>query len=120
MLPAWWIFMFCATHLPRLRLSADLPGGDKSAHFVAFGILALLLWFFAETMRRPTSNRFVWKAVILVAAYAAFDEVTQPIVGRGADVRDWLMDMLGAGAVLAILELRRRHRLKRPALDDSA
>ena len=32
----------------------------------------------------------------IVAAHGILDEVTQPIVGRNADVLDWCADMVGA------------------------
>ncbi|MBN2446183.1 MAG: VanZ family protein [Phycisphaerae bacterium] len=107
MLPAYWIFLFCSTHFPHLSLHGEVPGGDKTAHLVAFAILALVLWLFAETLHRPPTRALVWKLAVIIAAYAAFDEITQPVVGRSADFADWGMDMLGSGVVLAALEIRR-------------
>lgn len=110
-LPAYWIFLFCATHLPALRL--ETPGGDKSVHLVAFGLLAFLFWRFAEALGGPLSRRFVWIAGFWLVAYAAFDEYLQQFVGRGTELLDWLCDAAGIVLVLALLEWRRRKAASR-------
>lgn len=112
-LPAYWLFLFCVTHFPKLELGGP-PNSDKYSHFVAFGLLALLLWKFCESGREPLSTWFIWKALLGIGLYAAFDELTQSLVGRGADAADWIADMTGAGLVLALLEWRRRAR-RRPS-----
>ncbi|MFN9941664.1 MAG: VanZ family protein [bacterium] len=45
----------------------------------------------------------VW-ATIFASAYAAFDEYSQPAVGRTADVLDWVADSVGAvcGALVCL------------------
>ncbi|MCK4340552.1 MAG: VanZ family protein [Phycisphaerae bacterium] len=107
-LPAYWIFVFCATHFPNLQFGGGIPSSDKLAHALAFALLAFLFWRFAETFRRPLSGRFVWVAGIGLGLYAAFDEYTQRFVGRGVDVRDWLCGMAGIALALGLLEWRRR------------
>lgn len=114
LLPAYWIFLFCSTHLPRLKLDMPVRQADKIAHLVAYALLALLFWRFAETFRRPLSGRFVWIAAGVIAVYAAIDEWLQPFVGRNGDVIDWLYDVVGAVVVLGLLELRRRQPEWRP------
>lgn len=106
-LPAYWLFLFCVTHFPRLELGGP-PQSDKLSHFVAFGLLAFFLWKFHEYGRAPLSAWFVWKALAAIAIYAAFDELTQALVERGTDLADWIADVVGAGMVLALLEWRRR------------
>jgi len=109
-LPAYWLSLFCLTHLPKLEMPVRFRGGDKLAHVAAFGLLAFLFWRFAETLRRPLSARFAWIAGGCLAAYAAADEYLQQFVGRSADVVDWLCDLIAIGLVLAGLECcRRRH-----------
>lgn len=109
LLPSYWLFLFVVTHLPRLHLPDMVPQEDKIAHVIAYGLLALLLWKFAESVRRaPLGPRFVWVALAVLAGYAALDEYLQSFVGRTASVGDWLADMLGAALVLAAMELRRR------------
>lgn len=107
-LPAYWVFLFCITHFPALELDVGVRDPDKLAHVGAFGLLAFLLWRFAETFQRPPSGRLVWIAGFWLAAYAALDEYLQQFVGRGADLPDWLCDLAGIAAVLGVLEWHRR------------
>lgn len=107
-LPAYWITLFALTHFPELRLNAPISAPDKYAHIGAFGLLAFLFWRFVETIRHPLSGRFLWIAAIWLVAYAAFDEYLQQFVGRSTDLGDWLCDVAGIAAVLALLEWRRR------------
>jgi VanZ family protein len=107
-LPAYWIFLFCATHIPRLRLDGPVPETDKWAHLIAFALLAFLFWRFREALPRPVSGRFVWIAVVWIAFYAAVDEYLQSYVGRTASLLDWAADLAGAGITLGVLEWRRR------------
>jgi VanZ family protein len=78
-------------------------------------LLAFLFWRFAETFRKPAPPWLVWLALAWLGLYAALDEWTQSFVGRGTDVQDWLADMLGIMAVLAVLEWRRRAKAARAA-----
>jgi VanZ family protein len=107
LLPSYWIFLFLVTHLPKLHLGGP-PSSDKFTHMAAYGTLAFLYWRFFESFERPLSARFVWGAALWLAVYALLDEATQPLVGRSADMLDWLCDMLGAGVALGLLEWRRR------------
>ena len=108
-LPAYWIYLFCATHFPQPTLP-DVPGSDKLAHFAAFAILAFLLWRFAESFNRGLSRRFAWIAMFWLGVYAAADEYLQELPGtnRSASLLDWLADFAGVAAVLLLLEVRRR------------
>ncbi len=107
-LPAYWVFLFSATHFPRLELGLDVPESDKLAHLVAFGLLAYLFWKFAESYRRPTPAGFVWRAATCLLAYAAIDEWLQQFVGRSTSLLDYVADAVGIAVVLAWLEWRRR------------
>jgi VanZ family protein len=108
-LPAYWIFLFCVTHFPKLSFGPDLPNWtDRIAHVVAFGLLAFLFFRFVQTSRRKLSDTFVWAAGVLLCVYAAVDEYLQQFVQRSPDVRDWACDAAGIIAVLALLEWRRR------------
>ena len=114
-LPAYWIFLFCVTHFPRLSFGPDLPNWtDRIAHVVAFGLLAFLFFRSVQTSRRKLSDTFVWAAGVLLCAYAAVDEYLQQFVQRSPDVRDWACDAAGIIAVLAVLEWRRRVARRAP------
>jgi len=109
-LPAYWLFLFVATHLPRLQLGGP-PRSDIVAHLVAFGLLAFLYWRFAETFRRPLSGRFVFQAAAVLLAYSTLDEYLQQFVGRTTAWSDWLANAAGVLGVLTVMEWRRRRLL---------
>ncbi len=119
-LPAYWVFLFCLTHFPRLQIDVPIRSPDKIAHVGAFGLLAFLFWRFAQTVRHPLSARFVFAAALGLIGYAAADEYLQQFVGRDTDLLDWLCDVAGIVAVLAVLEWRRRRALRSAAVLDSA
>ncbi|HTU23775.1 MAG TPA: VanZ family protein, partial [Pirellulales bacterium] len=107
---AWWLAMFGGTHSPA---PPHPPFGyaDKWMHFSAYFGLAALLSLALE-MRRPLSRGLFWGLVALLAFYGAFDEITQPIVGRDCDFWDWVADVVGilsgAGCYLAAARIVRR------------
>jgi VanZ family protein len=107
-LPAYWMYLFCITHFPKLQLQTRMVAIDKVLHVLFFGLLAFLFWRFAETFRKPAPGWLVWLALVWIGLYAAADEWSQDFVGRGTDIVDWLADMAGVAGVLAVLEWRRR------------
>lgn len=111
-LAAYWVFLFCATHFPRPRLPGTLPQEDKLVHFVAFGVLAFLLWRCAETYKRELSGWFPVIALLGLAAYGALDEYLQQFVNRNTSVIDWLANVAGVVTALALLEFQRRWRTR--------
>lgn len=111
--PAYLVFLAFATHLPKLSLNLGVRNPDKWLHFVAFGLLAALFWWFVETFTRPVGPRFVWIAAIALIAYAALDEWTQQFFDRGVDFFDWLTNVSGILVALATLEVRRRITARR-------
>jgi VanZ family protein len=113
-LPVYWILLFCATHYPKLPSVVSVPQSDKVAHFVAFGLLAFLLWKYVESRGRRTTGFFVWMAFVVLTAYAALDEYLQRFVNRSVSLADWIANVAGIVAVLLVLELRRRWRASHP------
>jgi VanZ family protein len=88
-----------------------VPGGDKTAHLLMYGVLGFL------SARAALRSSFAPSTLILVvlaiAVFAAFDEAHQlAIPGRSADRLDWYADIVGAslGACLALVESRARER----------
>jgi VanZ family protein len=108
--PAYAIFLFASTHLPRLR-GPDIPASDKVMHLLAFGGLTFLFWRFCETFESRLSSSFVWAATPALIAWAAFDEYTQQFVYRGTDWADFIADTMGILLVTAFMEWRRRVRV---------
>ena len=102
LLIAYWTFQFILTHIP-------LPGGspvhasDKTLHAVAFFILASLFWL-ALTLRKTAPVKKLLIIALVLSAYGAIDELTQPIVARNASFNDWLADIIGIAIALVFCE----------------
>ena len=98
-----FVAAFVATHLPRHRLPR-LGARDTSLHGIGYFVLgtSLLATFVAWGLGRRTRGPLLLGAL---AAYAALDELTQPLVGRDAAWADWTADLLGAAAALLLGEL---------------
>src|SRR5262249_18096279 len=102
----YWMVIFAGTHWPTDPVS---PTGrtfwdrlDKSEHLIAFGGLAVLLCA-AGTLRGVSASRLAWSVPAIIAVYGIFDELTQAFVRtRQRGIVDWLFDMLGAGAGVAL------------------
>lgn len=75
-----------------------IPHADKLVHLAIYAGLSGLLsvWF---GVRHRIGGAVAVAAVVLLAlaAYAAFDELSQIPVGRDADFVDWLADVTGIG-----------------------
>jgi len=106
---AYACLLVWATHHPQPQdLLGRNPPSDKLLHFGAYAILGGLGAATVAAAGRLTPRGAIATAIGL-AAFAAIDEVTQPLpwFGRTADPVDWLYDSLGiaigmlAGAVLA-------------------
>ena len=100
-LAVYWIGAFALTHMPlenesKVVSSWQIPHADKIVHMGVYTGLAFLMsvWF---GVRRGVSGA-IWVALVVslvLAGYAAFDEITQGSVGRDPDVKDWFADMAG-------------------------
>lgn len=77
----------------------------KSGHLTEYALLAILVWRAARTTDDVGwSWRAAWLAVVIVALYAATDEVHQSLVAtRDGRVVDVFIDVVGAAAGLALL-----------------
>lgn len=112
----YWLAMFVATHLPRIGevgRAFPFPHFDKVLHFCMFaGWMALCRWLLRRPGGRPGRKAMV--GVFLAGAlYAAFDELTQSLVGRDTSLGDFLADMAGMLAALWFAEARSRRRTSR-------
>ncbi len=110
-LVVYWLLLVAATSLP----AQDVPSlgiSDKINHFVAYLILAVLLYL-ALIYQRKSEFLFNYAfaaSVIIASAYGALDEIHQIYVpGRFAELLDWIADFLGAitGAFLVSILIKR-------------
>jgi VanZ family protein len=95
---AYWVALFTLTHLPRVPAIGQRVQ-DKLAHFLAYGVLAGVLYVVLWASKSPR-KRTAYFVVTVTLLYGAMDEITQPIVGRSCELDDWLAD--AAGVVLAV------------------
>lgn len=104
LLAVYWVALFTLTHLPSNPvLTHVVTVKDKSAHTIAFGLLAALLAFVVCLVRRRFGIREAVACGVGLALYAGFDELTQPIVGRSCDIYDWAADLIGIAGGLTFI-----------------
>ncbi len=98
-----WTSAFVATHVPMSPQGEVFPS-DKTLHFLGYLVLGGILLATAKAYRVKRIKRI--PAVICVTLlYAAFDEITQPFVGRSAERADWIADACGALTGIAVVEV---------------
>src|SRR3954471_4734851 len=90
LLVAYWGFALVMTHIPHPPPLGPQVS-DKLIHFLAYGLLSGLL-FLTLWMWRPALRYLPLVVLGIVMAYAAFDELTQPIFGRDCEFLDWAAD----------------------------
>jgi hypothetical protein len=103
----YWAFIFFLTHWPNVD---DFPGAgwlpvdsDLVVHFCIYaGWAAAWCWVLAGRGVR-ISGGVAFPVLAGGAAYAVFDELTQELVGRTAQLGDFAMDMAGVTAALLLL-----------------
>ncbi len=105
------IALTTATHWPGVTIDGPVPRPDVWVHVGAFGVWSALLvltgWIGAPTARSAGIG------IVIGIAWAAMDELTQPIFNRQADWADWFADVGGvilgslAGTALARTHARR-------------
>ncbi len=120
LLSIYWAAMLLATHWPRgPQLDHYFNSADKVVHCLGYGLFTALLafnrhaWSAVQGQELTTWSARWSKITIIVVLYSAFDEATQPLFMRHADVLDWLADMLGAAVVATILEAWHRSAQRR-------
>jgi VanZ family protein len=109
-----------ATHWPydpagylRIMLRTQRPPSDKTLHFVAYAILAALLWA-CMRLRAAEPLRATGIVLAIIAVWAVVDEATQPFFYRAAEPLDWVYDMIGAALGCAVAMLGDRLLASRP------
>ena len=104
---AWMILLFVLSSLSFGSHTPSIPNEDKVFHTGLFGMLSILFFFALYYERGLPVTKAAFLAVLLTAAYGAFDEFHQWFTpGRMPDIHDWLADVAG-GAVAFLACLRR-------------
>ena len=119
---AYWVALFTLTHLPKVPASGKRVQ-DKLAHFLAYGVLAGVLYLVLWASQSPR-KRAAYFVITVTLLYGAMDEITQPIVGRSCELNDWLADAAGVALAVGVFASLRyvveRSRRRSPALDAAA
>lgn len=89
------------THIPGPAIPPMLQHitSDKVEHIVAYGLIA---GSFLLSLKRPVRPAVLLLGLTALAALGALDEVTQPLVHRTADIRDYFSDLTGVAAAGAV------------------
>ncbi|HSW54299.1 MAG TPA: VanZ family protein [Ignavibacteriaceae bacterium] len=116
-LTIYWLVLFTATTIPVERLPS-VGFGDKVNHFLAYFVLAVLIYL-ALIYQRKSKFLFEKAAIVTIVIglfYGAVDELHQLLVpGRYAEIMDWVADALGtfAGVLIVYFLINRlRYRLE--------
>jgi len=101
LLIAYWLVMITATHIPKVPEPLSFRPSDKLLHLTAYAVLGGLVGLVCSQFQQL---RFRVAVVLLlgIAVHGVLDEVTQPLVGRHADVADWFADIVGAALGLGL------------------
>lgn len=101
----YWVVLFGLTHTPKLpRVPIPMDRRSLVAHFIAYAGLALLCVLVRIARRPDLSIQWKLRWTAIFAAYAAADELLQPLFRRHADPLDWLADV--AAVILVMLLVR--------------
>lgn len=92
----YWPTLFILAHIPVPQVVYKAHVSDKSLHFIAYLILAFLIWFSLNPDAKISWGKtVVWLVLLMIAGYAAIDELLQDYVGRSCDVMDFFADLAG-------------------------
>ena len=109
-----WVTAFVLTHIS-LPKPTGVPGQDKTLHGVGYAGLASVFLLTLVAYGQDRTHR-VLITLVTMAAYGAFDELTQNLVSpaRSASFGDWLSDIAGTVSALVLWEFL-LHLLSRSA-----
>jgi VanZ family protein len=111
---AYTLVLVLATHYPKPEdLLGPDPPSDKTLHFIAYGVLGVLAMA-ALAARGHRSLRAAAMLLLWLATLAAVDEATQPLFGRTAELWDWVYDLIGLTAGVAVVAIALGTSARRP------
>lgn len=92
----------CLTHMPRPPTQLTAHIWDKYLHGCGYFLYAALIYT-AAGLTFPRLRGLALILVLLLALWAAADEITQPLFGRDCDIFDWVADMIGVLTAVVLL-----------------
>lgn len=99
---------FIVTHFPPGPHNPDAWITDKVYHFGGFFALSVALVWRHGRGSLPMKMSTMVAGLLLLAAYGAIDEWTQPYFRRDCEFLDWVADLAGAGVGTLVGALVRR------------
>lgn len=104
----YWPALFVLGHVPIPQVVRRANVSDKSLHFLAYMLLAFMMWSAAKPPDTKVNWRRLtpWLVLLVAAAYGVCDEWLQfYVAGRSTDMMDLAADFVGALASLVLLWL---------------
>ncbi|HUW18205.1 MAG TPA: VanZ family protein [Sedimentisphaerales bacterium] len=99
----YWPVLFFLSHIPIPQLVREAGVSDKSLHLLVYLVLVFLLWFSAYPDGKVNWRRAAgWAVFAAAVCYGAIDELLQEYVGRSCDIADFLANVAGIIAGLAL------------------
>lgn len=116
----WGLLIYLLTTTPNLVVAPENWFNSlmmSSAHFLFFGVQAVLLFrAFTFHLKPPLS---IYWALLLTSLYGLIIELAQrQVPGRSADPLDWLLDTLGALFFLYFMRKFLYHKAKKRTEDN--
>ncbi|MBD9358419.1 VanZ family protein [Methylomonas albis] len=111
---AWILFLFAESSQPPAKIMSSGYGVDKLAHFVAFGILALLVCSASLCLRGKNKNSTFFFVLVLVTIVGVADECYQLLnPSRAFEFLDLMADIFGAIVFLYVFNIVLKSSLSR-------
>ncbi len=100
--------MFILTHIPVPQIAAQSGMSDKTMHVMAYFTLTFLIWCAVSPYNRAQWNAAKpWIVITCILVYAVIDELLQLLVGRQAEVLDFLANLFGMVFAMGIVSIFR-------------
>jgi VanZ family protein len=99
----YWAGILIATHIPVPSWARQMDTSDKTMHFFAYMILAILLWLSRSFDKKANWKELrPWLLSIIVILYGLVDELSQHFMNRSTDISDFAANTLGLAVAMAI------------------
>ncbi len=103
-LALYWPVLLVLAHAPIPESVRRAQVSDKSLHFLAYLVLAFLLWFSVKPNAKVNWRKItVWLIFFGLVLYGSVDEVVQSYVGRTSDIKDVAANLIGVLFALLLL-----------------